>query len=191
MPTIFKQNSINNVLNQIPRKFRVSLTFFSFLFTIFFFFIFFYYPLLVQNKNSNLELEKLLSQQIIFEKTAVKLSQVKKQNSELVTKLKSVLKNWNQNNLQSMLQDLKKYNLICKQVAPNNLDESNDGNNEKKDYTSLKIKGEFEDFVNYFDFAKNSYNSIKFKEMNFKINNKNQVKASTKIKFRNYEKLKI
>ncbi len=190
MPTIYKQNRMVCFLSQISRKSRVSLTFLSFLLTSCFLFFFFFYPLLVQNQDSNLELENLLAQQIVYEKTAVKLPQFEKQNLELNANLKSVLENRNKNNLQSMLHDLKKFNLICKRVEPDNLDPSKNINSEKKAHTFLKTKGEFEDFVNYFDFAQNSYNSIKFKEMNFKINRKNQIKASTKIKFRNYEKLK-
>lgn len=186
MPIIYKQNRILFVLRKISDKARFTLTFLFFISTISLWFFFFYYPLLIKNQESSFELDKLLAQQKIFKNTVANLSKFVDQKKQLSLDLKTLLNVQDgKNNLQFVLQSLKKFNLTCKSVDP---EKSKNSNYYKKEYYLLKIKGEFKDFIDYFNFIQLSCSSIKFKEFDFEINKKNQIKILAKVRFARFKR---
>lgn len=183
MPLVFKTSKLD-FLRQVPTKalFTSSILF---LFSIIsFWFLFFYYPLHKKNKDMSLQLDKLVLQQKTFKKSALKLPELKKEFVQLKSDINVLNKN-RKSEVRFVLDNLKSFDLECKSVEPG---EIKNKSGYQKEYVTLKFKGEFENLVDYLNFMQNNLQLIRFKEVDFKINKKNRIKALANLRFIKLEK---
>ncbi|MFH1644553.1 MAG: hypothetical protein ABIA74_05255 [bacterium] len=178
MPLVFKQSKLL-FLRQISTKARFTFSVLFIFSIISFWFLFFYYPLLKKNKNMVLQFDKLILQQKTFKKVIAKLPELEKESIQFKSDL-NVLNKKYKSDVQFVLDNLKKFDLVCKSVEPG---EIKDKPEYQKEYFNLRIKGEFENLIGYLNFMQNNLQLIRFKDADLKINKKNQIKLFAKLRF--------
>lgn len=187
-----------NLLNEgrlisFLRKFSRTQRILSSLFSIFFVSCIWMFLLYLPNKNY-IEAQSLLHQKLLLEQNNLKINlslliDQEQKSKNLSIEFQDVLQDLKKNqNLDLILNSLKKNNLTCTALEPK---DTKDKNFYNKKYLSLNAKGSFKDVVLFLKETEENIPGIKFKSVELERKKNNRVIFKSKLRTIDFDKIDL